>query len=144
MKDVNHIFLCRSNIDIRNDNINQRLEAALVAAFKHKLSLDENGQAVINKTRPLMCPKAKRRPDEEIVEEIGSDVQSPRKKEKNLQQVVPLRTQQMNEISPTLRTMDNLATLILDRLIPNLPTISAHEANLLSIQVKGAATGCRR
>lgn len=78
MKAVNHIFLFRSNIDIRNDNINQRLEAGLVAAFKHQLSLDENGQAVIDKTRPLMCPKAKRGPDDEIVEEKDSDVQSPR------------------------------------------------------------------
>ena len=56
MKAVNHIFLFRSNIDIRNDNINQRLEAGLVAAFKHKLSLDENGQAVIDKARPVKCP----------------------------------------------------------------------------------------
>ena len=80
MKAVNHIFLFRSNIDIRNDNINQRLEAGLVAAFKHKLSSDKNGQAVIDKARPVKCPKTKRRPDEEIVEEKGSDVQSPRMK----------------------------------------------------------------
>jgi len=80
MKAVNHIFLFRSNIDIRNDNINQRLEAGLVAAFKHKLSLDENGQAVIDKARPVKCPKMKRRPDEAIVEEKGSDVQSPQMK----------------------------------------------------------------
>ena len=84
MKAVNHIFLFRSNIDIRNDDTNQRLEAGLVAAFKHKLSLDENGQAVIDKTRPVMCPKAKRRPDEEIVEEKGSDVELTRiKREKS-------------------------------------------------------------
>jgi len=77
MKVVNHIFFFRSNIDICNNNKNQQLEAGLVAAFKHKLSLDENGQAVVDITRLLMCPKAKRRPDEEIVEEKGSDVQSP-------------------------------------------------------------------
>jgi len=41
-------------------------------------------QAVIDKARPVKCPKTKRRPDEEIVEEKGSDVQSPRiKREKS-------------------------------------------------------------
>jgi len=87
-----HIFLFRLNIDIRNDNINQQLEAGLVATFKHKLSLDENGQAVIVKNWPLLCRKVKRRPNEEIVEEKGRDVQSPRiKREKSIASVRLLR-----------------------------------------------------
>ena len=80
MKPVNHIFLFRSNIDVRNDKINQRLEAGLTFAFKHHLSLDENGQAVIDKTKPIVCHNLKKRQNDAISEEEVIDGQPPQQK----------------------------------------------------------------
>ena len=53
MKPVNHIYLFRSNIDIRNENINQRLKTGLTSCFKYEISIDENGCAVIDKSTKL-------------------------------------------------------------------------------------------
>ena len=52
MKPINHIFLFRSNIDVHNEKINERLKKGLTSAFNHQISRDKNGQAVIDKTQP--------------------------------------------------------------------------------------------
>lgn len=59
MKPVNHIYLFRSNIDIRNENINQRLKTGLKSCFKHDITIDENGCAVIDKSTKLTQNKGK-------------------------------------------------------------------------------------
>ena len=61
MKPVNHIFLFRSNIDIHNEKINQRIQNGLKAAFKHEVKLDDNGQASIDKSKPIRADTFKRR-----------------------------------------------------------------------------------
>ena len=53
MKPVNHIFLFRSNIDIHNVRINRRQKDGLRAAFKHLITEDENGRAVIDKSKKI-------------------------------------------------------------------------------------------
>ena len=61
MKPVNHIFLFRSNIDIRNDRINSRLTEAIKEEHKHEVQFDKNGRVGLDlKKRIFKNVKRKR------------------------------------------------------------------------------------
>lgn len=74
MKPVNHIFLFRSNIDIHNEKINRRQQDGLRAAFKHEITVDENGRAVIDKMTKIFM-KGKGQQKRNIVDDMDDDAQ---------------------------------------------------------------------
>ena len=51
LKPVNHIFLFRSNIDFRNERINQKNLQEIQASTHHALGQDEYGRVTIEKTK---------------------------------------------------------------------------------------------
>jgi len=57
MKPVNHIFLFRSNIDMHNERINRQQKDGLSTAIKHQIKVDENGRAVLDKTKKIVVKR---------------------------------------------------------------------------------------
>ena len=53
MQPINHIFLFQPNIDLRNEQINEKTLCMLEQALLHKLSFDRFGRAQIDKTEKI-------------------------------------------------------------------------------------------
>ena len=74
IKPVNHIFLFRSNINVHNERINRRQIERLKAAFKHKIKLNENGRAVLDKMDKIFV-KGKGHQKRSIAGDMDDDAQ---------------------------------------------------------------------
>ena len=72
MTPTNHIFLFRSNIDVKNEKKNCIVLKRLEASFKYEIIYDRNGRAFINKERPLANLNTSKQRKRPIPEENGS------------------------------------------------------------------------